>query len=377
MPTTSANMGLSIPTLNSDPGTWDTSLNASLALIDVHDHSSGRGVRIPTSGLGINADLTFAGFAATNLKAVAFATQTAYTTNNSLWVKTSDTDLYFRRGGVDNRLTVGGVLNVALVGGFTGDYSAAAAAAYYDDAAQAYRFLEAAPSPNSWSYVKAGGFDLYEHASGIANHVQLRSPAALAATYAVTFPAALPGSTLLVQVSSAGALTFSNTVASAATFSGLITASAGVTAAANQHVTVSGTGEYKHGDVVLNIPANAATGLSNCAYVSGTGSITFSAGGGMTFAIPLKQGDRIKTITYSRSGDGVADITNAQVSHWTNAGVLMAIGTTSETNPGARADTTINVTDTTLAAGDTLLFELAANAANILIYNLRVTYDRP
>src|SRR5690242_1252795 len=110
MPTTSANMGLTIPTLNGDPGVWDTYLSASLALIDTHDHQPGAGVKVPTGGLNINADLTFAGYAATNLKAAAFTAQSAYTTNKSLWVNSANDDLYYRRAGTDNRLTVNGVL---------------------------------------------------------------------------------------------------------------------------------------------------------------------------------------------------------------------------------------------------------------------------
>ena len=38
-------------------------------------------------------------------------------------------------------MTSGGTLNISIVGGILGDYAAAAAAVYYDDSAQAYRFL--------------------------------------------------------------------------------------------------------------------------------------------------------------------------------------------------------------------------------------------
>lgn len=374
MPTTSAQMSLTIPTLNGDPGVWDTYLSASLETIDLHDHTTGKGVKVPSAGLNINADLTFAGYAATNLKAAAFTTQASYSTNSSLWVKTSDGELYWRNAtGTDVKVTSGASLNLSLVGGIAGDYAAASASLYYDDAAEAYRFLEAAPAPNDWSYVKAGGVDVYEHASGIANYVALRSPAALAATYTVTFPAAVPGSTQLVQVSSAGAMTFSNTVVNSLTMT------------ANAHITVSGTGQFKHGDRVRALSPYNFVGDGNW---SVTGSVTFAdvgyisatAAGRCAIPINLDEGERIKSVVFARYGDGVADFSAIEVFKLASNGTVTDItaAPTSENNPPASwADTTVDVTDTTLAAGETLYIRFAANAANLRIGSVRVTYDRP
>lgn len=89
----------------------------------------------------------------------------------------------------------------------------------------------------------------------------------------------------------------------AITASGLITANAGVTAGANQHVTVSGTGAYKHGTDTLVIPAadgnspNIAGGL--WAYnSSGDNWLSGASGNALDFPIRLPTGRRILTVTF-------------------------------------------------------------------------------
>ena len=282
---------------------------------------------------------------------------------------------------MDVKITSGTSLNLSLVGGIIGDYAAAGAAVYYDDVLQAYRFLEAVPGTNSWSFVKAGGFDLYQHASGIANFIGLRSPAALAASYNLTFPGALPGSTLLQQVSSAGVISWSNAITGAVTMSstlgvtGLITATAGLTAAANQHVTISGTGEYKHGDRVRTI--NAMDMVISSGFTPG-GITLQSTGAAIGFLIlPFDVGERIKSVTVALFGDGAADVT-IDVKTVTTAGVLASIGTTTVNNqPAAWSDTTLDVTDTTVTASLALHIRFDVTATGLSIGNVRVTYDRP
>lgn len=359
------NMSLVLATVGGSVGTWGTTLNAALTLIDAHDHTSGKGPRITPSAINVNADLTFAGNAATNLKAIAFTAQASYTTNNALWVNSSNNDLYYRRAGTDNRLTVNGVLNVSLVGGIAGDYAASAASLYYDDAAEAYRFLEAAPSPNDWSYIKAGGVDIYEHDSGIANFVGLRSPAALAASYNLTFPAALPGSTLLVQCGTGGALTFSNS------------SLASLSMTSGEHVTVSGTGRFKHGDMVRSF------GCVNGLATSGTFGFNLGgriSGGAATLIYDLSgwnSGERIKSFSVALQGNGTVDGT-VDVVHQTAGGTNTNIGTSTLTNvPASWANTTINITDTVIADGDVVYVVITANAAGLEVAGSQVTYDRP
>lgn len=376
MSTTTANMGLSVPTLNGDSGVWDTAINASLALIDTHNHTTGQGVVVPSAGIGINAALTFAGFAATNLKGTSFTPQASSPGLNYVWVKTSDNELYFSDElARDVKLTSNGAVNIAAVGGIVGDYASAAAAFYYDNAAKSYLALQAAPAPNVWASVSAGEVDIYEKASGIATRVRLASPAALAASYQVTFPAAVPASNALVQVSSTGVMTFSNTVTKAVTMTELTTFSAGATAAAGQHFTVSTTGEYKHGTKRRPVAANAGDGSG---FTMGDGKIT--ASGACTFWVPLtlEVGERITGCAYTIDGDGAVTFT-VSVDHYSATGVKTQIGAAAGTTPNATVTTyaIAGLTATTLANYEVVVVKYTFSGANGVLYTTEPSFTRP
>lgn len=165
----------------------------------------------------------------------------------------------------------------------------------------------------------------------------------------------------------------------AVTLAGLLTANAGVTLAANQHVTVSGTGDFKHGDRVLIIPGSAANSNGSTTYNTTTGAINSTGAATIFFQIPLRVGDRIKSVTYSMQGDGAADVTSVDVRTFVAAtSTAASIGTTSHTNPAAGfADFTIDVTDTTIAATMSTWIQFVINATGISLAQLRITYDRP
>ena len=269
---------------------------------------------------------------------------------------------------------------------------------YYDDAAQAYRFLEAAPLPNSWSRVQCGDLDLYQHASGIANRVRLSSPAALAASYDLTLPAALPGSTLIMQMSAAGAITASNTIANAVVMSsslavgtaltvgttlgvtGLITATAGATCAANTDVTVSGTGRHKHGTQFRTVAAADFIGNSMSFIGGAAGGYTVSTAGTTCFIpIAFVEGETINLCTIDYYGDGAADITSFLIYQVTAAGtvsVVSDVGLTA-TNPGATWTTSSDIVTATFSppAGASLWAEVVVSATNIRLKNLRIGYS--
>lgn len=377
MSTTTANMSLTLPALNGDPGVWDSALNASLTILDAHTHQTGSGVPITSAAINIDAALTFAGFAATNLKGTSFTPQSSSPGLNYVWVKTSDNELYFSDElARDVKLTSNGAVNIAAVGGIVGDYASAAAAFYYDNAAKSYLALQAAPAPNVWASVSAGEVDIYEKASGIATRVRLASPAALAASYQVTFPAALPGSTLLTQVSSTGVMTWSNTIVNAVTFSD------DVTLAANQNLTLSGTGEYKHGDRVMT------RDLSNANF---DGSIVFlwvpasfyansTAAGSAYMSLPLLVGDRVKTITARIYGNSAVAITVRLVVLDGSGSTVTNGGGVAGTVPGAAwttSPTTDGALNHTVAANQSVYAFISVDATGARVQTISVTYDHP
>lgn len=205
MSTTTPNMGLTKPDPDASIGTWDTELNASLDVADAHDHTTGNGVKVPTAGLNINADLSFAGFGATALKVVDLAAVlasevTGYPT--ALFVDSADNELYWRTSGGSNvKLTSGTSLNAALLGGFTGDYGSGGSEANFSSGTSIYNFLRAA---NHRAFIDCSDIRLFQGSSGITNAVKLRSPNSLAASYEFVLPAALPAASEALAISSTG-----------------------------------------------------------------------------------------------------------------------------------------------------------------------------
>jgi hypothetical protein len=377
MPTT-PNMGMVLPVEGASDDVWDTLINAALTVNDAHDHSAGKGVRITPSGLNINADLALANAPGiTGVGRLDFTPIAALAAGAGvLFQSNADNELYWRsQGGVNVKVTSGASLNVSIVGGIAGDYSAVSAEVAFVDANDNYTFKQqVSAAVRQWARMASGDVDLYEYkAAGdpavATNRVRLASPAALAASYALTFPAAVPASTVAVQVSSAGVLTFSNT------FATLITASAGVTAAANQHITVSGTGEYKHGDRILAANAQALQIKAN--WTRGDTIITSSGIGDAYWAPQMLVGDQPKSLTVLMAGDGAADITIDVFEQHAN-GTSTNRGTLTVNNAGAGpADQTLDFTDFTIAAGEAIVIRFTSSAANIVITNVRLTYDHP
>jgi hypothetical protein len=96
-------------------------------------------------------------------------------------------------------------------------------------------------------------------------------------------------------------------------------------------------------------------------------------------AIPLREGDRVLSITYDRIGNGVADLGVVQLQKTTAAAGTANLINTTDINPAAAwADNVIAVgAPVALAAGETLTFYAVANAAGITMGNMRITYDHP
>jgi hypothetical protein len=171
------------------------------------------------------------------------------------------------------------------------------------------------------------------------------------------------------------------TTAGAVTASGLVTANAGVTAGVNQHITVSGTGEIKHGD---RTPAFAACSLATVQ----SGTATFTLDGEVVYTgitlvlyfIPLSVGDRLKSITFTVTGDNTVD-GNIDVRKKPALGAASSIiggGTSVLTNVSTtEADVVVDITDTTLAAGDAVILVIESTAAGLIVGNIRPTFDHP
>lgn len=102
-------MALDLPIVSTTIGpTWATMLNTAISAIDSHDHTSGKGTLVPTSGLNINASLEFNSNSAVELTFVGLESQGSVPgTNLSVYVDGSN-DLYYVNGsGTPIQLTDG------------------------------------------------------------------------------------------------------------------------------------------------------------------------------------------------------------------------------------------------------------------------------
>lgn len=376
------NTGVITPTPGGSNGTWDDALNTALANYDAHRHEAGNGLRIRTAGIDINADLTFGGlWAPINLHRLTFASIVALTSNNkSLFVSSADNELYWRsNAGTNVKLTLGNALNVAaFTGGFGAGYSSAGAAADYDDSTEQYTFKQA--PAGTWSRGGFGGLRLYEFGTSETVRVGLLASSAMASSYDITLPSQAGDGILTMAgagvLESTTAIPFDVNFDNGITVTDVIVATGGVTCAANQHLTISGTGELKHGDRVLSINAFGGSTDSWIASSSG-GYLVSNSAGYMVKSIPLLEGDRIKDVTFYVYGNASADVT-ATVYSLSNAQVSTSIGSTVATNPPAAWNPVgIIVTDTTIVLGGSAVIEFVANANGIRVATIRVTYDHP
>jgi len=362
------NMGLETPTPGGDAGNWDDLINDDLEILDAHRHEAGNGLRIRPAGMDINADLTFNSlYAPIALHRITFASIVALTGNNkSLFVNTSDNELYWRSStGTNVKLTAGNALNVAaFTGGFGAGYTSASAAADYDDSTEQYTFKQAAAG--NWSRLGVGGIRLYEFGTSETLRVGLLAPAGLASSYDITMPLAAPASTQIMQMSSAGVVSMIGT---------------------NEHVTVTGTGRFKYQDdsMIISAPMFQSTATAGN-YAAGTtpvctnsGTWTFSPGAGIPivagFHLPI--GCRIRAIEWHfNKGGSSASLTMALRER--SGGVVGNIDAVVNVDSGVTEDTETRVgINYTIVANTPIWLEVTAgNAAHVFLY-AEVIFDRP
>lgn len=301
--------------------TWATELVAAMNVVDAHNHSSGSGVLVPVAGLNINADLPLG-----NVYNLTQARSLRMYNNPAVLTGATDLgilcqvggELYYRdASGNQIQITASGALNAASIGGIGGDYATSTASLAYSSASKTFTFLQAALTP---ALIDCGPVTI-RLASASSYGIKLTPAAGIAGDYTLTLPAALPGSTLLLQADVSGNISWSNTVASLAVtagvtigttlgVSGLSTlASLAVTAGATVGTTLAvGTTLGVTGKSTLTGGAYAAAGFSsdNSSFikmkvVTGTSDGT----GKMEIAHGLTSSKILGIIGYILSSDGV------------------------------------------------------------------------
>jgi hypothetical protein len=207
--TQTSNMGLTVPVTGVDPGPdWANQINNSLKLIDAHDHSSGKGVKITQDGINITNDFSVQTNNLTGVKGLAFQSQTSNSSlTNTLYCLSGN--LYYNdANGAQIQLTASGAI-AAAAGNIT-TLSAPAAVVY---ASGLFDFLqnnttstEANIKFSSLVFKNNGSFPLPP-----TNGLVIKSPASIPTPYVLTLPSAAAGASgSLLTSDASGNLSYSN-----------------------------------------------------------------------------------------------------------------------------------------------------------------------
>lgn len=203
--TISPNMNLPVPTVGVESGPqWATDINACMTQIDAHNHTSGYGVPIPTSGLNINADLSFGSYNATNLRSTRFTAQsvplTAASSSDIGCIYVSGVDLYYNDvNGNQVRITASGAIS-GTPGSITN--LVAPASATYVPGSSTFVWQSAVNTPANMDFASA----ILRNLSASSKGLTLSPPAAMAADSTITLPS-IPGSKSFMAIDNAGTIT--------------------------------------------------------------------------------------------------------------------------------------------------------------------------
>lgn len=192
-------MNLIVPTVGQEPGpTFAFDVNASLTLIDMHDHSPGKGVQITPAGMNINSDLSINENFLTNVAGVNLFAQSSPPGVNTLYE--SGVDLFFVDGlGNNIRMTQSG--GVAGTPGSIANLVPPASATYV---------------AGSKTFVWQSGTNIaanMDFASAIFRNITpnstfgltLQPPAGLSSNFTLTLPT-IPGSSSFLQIDTLGVI---------------------------------------------------------------------------------------------------------------------------------------------------------------------------
>jgi len=204
---TTTNMDLDLPVVGSTPGpTYATKLKEALETVDEHDHSSGKGVKIPASGLNIQTDLELNGNQLTETEAVEFTSQSATLSGNEK-IYSVEGELYFNNdAGTPVKITSGSGLNLASTGTIGGDYGGVGVNAdvSYSDLSKVFSFTR---ESGVGAEVTCSDLNLQYPATGTAP-VTIKPPNITSGSYDITLPPAQADTDDVIAFTSAGVASF-------------------------------------------------------------------------------------------------------------------------------------------------------------------------
>lgn len=276
----SPNMGMPVPVVGQDPSPdWANDINASLSIIDSHNHTTGQGVAITPDGLDINADLPMNENNLTETRTISFEAQSTPipASGSDLGViYESGVDLYYNDGaGNQVRITQGGTVS-GSAGTITGLPSGTASASY---SAGTFTFQSATLTPASMNF---GPITIGNQVAS-AKTITIAPNSGIPNNYNLTLPAALPAALNYTTLDASGNLSY-NSSGTTGTGAVVLATSPTITTPTLTSPTISGTVTFSgiaslaNGSAAapsLNFTNSTTTGI----YRSGADVIGFSSSG--------------------------------------------------------------------------------------------------
>ncbi len=350
-----------IPTVGVTAGpTYAQQINAALEEI-----RATLDAKVTPAGMDISSNLSFLSgstyFAAVDLERTNYENKTAgisaATFPRSLYVVSGN--LFYNDGsGNAIQLTTGGTVNVSTAGGITGTgYGTGGVELNWNAGTTQFRFKSGAGTDD---YADVVCDDLLLR-DGSGNAVSLTAQA-MASDYTVTLPAAVPAAQAIVQMTNAGALVASNTMA------------------ANQHVIVSGTGRFKHGSMTKVVPAISATNVGGDLTILGvvTGAITLNSADDMVIFNPdLPTGARITSWRLRCQDTSNTAVTAADAR--IDTGFTAHGNSVSSGGTGTQTISDASFSNHTMVAGEAYVVRVTVNNStdDCNIFWCEFTYDYP
>ena len=198
--TNSPNMSLPIPTVGTEPSPdYASDVNASLTIVDAHNHTPGSGVQITPAGLNINTSLSFNGNSAIGVGALTLTAQSAPPVNGSVYRGT--TDLFFV-DGIGNNIQITANGGIAGTSGSIANLTPPASAAYVSGSSTFVWQSNTGIAAN----MDFGAAILRNLSPNSTNGLTLQPPQPLTSNYTITLPT-LPTSQKIMTLDASGNMT--------------------------------------------------------------------------------------------------------------------------------------------------------------------------
>lgn len=258
----SANMNMPIPgvSLTSGP-TWASDLNASLTILDNHDHSPGNGVKVTPAGIDISTDLAFGSNNALAMRS------SRYTPQSSPLALAADLDCTYVSGvdlwyndGLGNQIQITAGGGVAGTPGSISNLTPPASASYVAGSST-FVWQSDVNTPANMDFASAILRNLSVSSFGLT----LGPPLAMGADYSITLPL-LPVSQSFITIDNTGSMGAS------------VSTSGGITGSMIAAATITGSNVAPATIAASNLTPTAVNeSIQVTTLTTGTGTFTVPA----------------------------------------------------------------------------------------------------